>query len=570
MARLFVSYRSEDTGALAPLVAQWLMAEYGPDAIMHDVAPGLTGEQYRRSLDASLRQCAVVVALVGSASLRLADEAGLPPLSQPGDRVRVEMETALALSLPILPLLVDDTPALRVENLPASLYPLAAAASLPLHSRAPLFENEIRQVFLTLDRWMRPPQPLQYFAETPAIPTPPAQPSSAMYPGQTGPYDQTLPGALTNATPSNPYYMPQSGSQPAQRVSRRSALGGLIGLGVVLAGAGAFWLAGEHASNSANANATGTAGRAITTTTRGQTGKSGQVGMRLTTFSRHTNNVDALAWSPDGQRIASGSWDNTVRIWDASTAAPRYVFSGHSDHVISVAWSPDGARIASASDDGTAKVWDADTGTVITTYTGHAGGSVWSVAWSPDGQLIASGGRDSTAQVWDPTTGQRQLLYQGHTDAVRSICWSPDGSRLATASYDHTARVWDLTSESALGAYTGHSDKVWVVGWSADGASVASGGDTTVHVWDPATFVAHTVYKQHTGGTWWLAWSPRGRTIASCSADTTVRLWNADDGATSYVYRGHPNSVNIVAWSHDGQRIASGSDDHTVQVWRAS
>ncbi|HKV83550.1 MAG TPA: WD40 repeat domain-containing protein [Ktedonobacterales bacterium] len=576
MAKIFVSYRVEDTGDTSPIVAQWLAAEYGPSAVIRDVSPSLVGEAYRAELDAWFRHGVVVALLVGPAFVSAATATGVPLLSLPDDRVRIELETALGRSQPIVPLLLDDTPPLTPDGLPDALRALATVAALPLHSRAPLFESEMRQVYASLARWMNPPQHTPYYVETPIRPAAPATPPVVSAPAQPGAFDQTQPVTTSGGSWGTP--TPPLASQPAGAVSRRAALGGFLGLGALLAGAGVLWLARGHsvAGGPSSATTTATSSRLATATSTANAGTStasagtptGQVGTRLATYARHTNAVDALAWSPDGRWIASGAWDNTVQLWDAATGTQRLLFSGHSDHVISVAWSPDGRLLASASDDGTAKIWDAQTGAVITTYTGHGGSSVWSVAWSPDGSLIASGGRDNTAQVWNPKTGQQLHLLSGHSDAVRSVCWSPDGSRLATASYDHTARVWDVASETALGSYAGHTDKVWVVGWSADGRSVATGGDTTVHVWNPTTFAPNVIYRQHTGGTWWLAWSPRSRAIASCSADTTVRLWNADTGTTSYVYRGHSASVNFVAWSHDALRVASGSDDRTVQVWR--
>jgi TIR domain/WD domain, G-beta repeat len=161
--------------------------------------------------------------------------------------------------------------------------------------------------------------------------------------------------------------------RPPQRgLSRRTVVVGLAGLAVAgVAGGGIIWL--THSQS--------------------------YIGTTLYTYHGHSKNVDVVPWSPDGHRIASGSWDMTVQVWDASNGINVYTYHGHSDAVRAVAWSPDSHRIASGSVDKTVQVWDAADGGHAFTYHGHSK-NVDVVPWSPDGHRIASGSWDMTVQVW--------------------------------------------------------------------------------------------------------------------------------------------------------------------------
>ena len=156
----------------------------------------------------------------------------------------------------------------------------------------------------------------------------------------------------------------------------------------------------------------------------------------------HTASVQGVAFSPDGQRLASASVDQTVKVWDVATGQQSLTLNGHTKEVWSVAFSPDGQQLASASYDQTIKVWDAVTGQEALTLHGHTN-EVNSVAYSPNGQRLASASWDHTVKVWHVGTGHELLTLKGHTWSVVSVAFSPDSQRLASASHDGTVKLWD-------------------------------------------------------------------------------------------------------------------------------
>jgi WD40 repeat protein/tRNA A-37 threonylcarbamoyl transferase component Bud32 len=353
-------------------------------------------------------------------------------------------------------------------------------------------------------------------------------------------------------------HSPDTLEQRKRRPSRRELIAGLGGLALV--GSGLIWFAASHSSAPA---------LIPSPTPMKPTPTPLSLGTTLYVYHGHSREVYAVAWSPDGQRIASSSRDRMVKIWDAVDGGNPYTCSGHTDSVVSVAWSPDGKRIASGAADKTVRIWNAADGGDASTYKGHTD-VVQSAAWSPDGKRIASASFDKTVQIWNAVDGGNVATYQGHTDAVRSVAWSPDGKRIASASFDKTVQIWNAVDGSDAYTYKGHADVVWGVAWSPDGKRIASGSrDGTVQIWDAADGGNVYTYTGHVGGVWGVAWSPDGKRIASGSWDKTVQVWNAIDGSDAYTYKGHTNSVWSVVWSPDGKYIASGSDDKTVQVWQA-
>lgn len=300
-------------------------------------------------------------------------------------------------------------------------------------------------------------------------------------------------------------------------------------------------------------------------------------GTTLLNLNQHTNAVMSVAWSPDGEYIATASLDYTVKVWDARTGELVCTYAGHSAEVFALAWSPDGRYIASGSGDETVQVWNAqDCGAPATTY--DETGPVMSVAWSPDGTEIASGGWGRAIHVWQASTG-KTLWTRAANDVVSSIAWAPNGD-IAVGSYDEWVRVWDYEGH-LLFSYDYQIDgnaAVNAVAWSIQHPYLLAVGleNGMVNVWNiftpnPTNF---PILSQSSSTDDYaiqaVTWSPNGKYLALGGNDTTVQIWNFSAGKKLMTYAGHSNTVSSLAWSPNGTEIVSGSFDATAKVWKVA
>ena len=287
------------------------------------------------------------------------------------------------------------------------------------------------------------------------------------------------------------------------------------------------------------------------------------------TLYGHVSRINSLSVSPDGRRMATGSWDRTVKVWDAETGAALVTLQGHTSSVNGVSFSPNGQRIASASADGTVKVWDARSGKEMQTLKGNDQ-VLTSVTYSPDGRQIASGSNDGTVKLWNIGTETKLLTLAGHKSVVSSVAFSPDGHRIASASGDATVKLWDSASGKELAALAGHAAEVSDVEFSPDGSQiVSSSNDATLKVWDAGTGTELASLEGHLSHVFCVSFSPDGQRIASSSGDKTVKVWDAGTGEEQMTLKGHWRSVGSVDFTPDGHGIVSASDDATVKMWDA-
>ena len=285
----------------------------------------------------------------------------------------------------------------------------------------------------------------------------------------------------------------------------------------------------------------------------------------------HGDVVSCMAFSPDGTRIVSGSEDNAIRLWDAVSGKPANVtLTGHNQAVSCVAFSPDGTRIVSGGWDKTLRLWNAGTGEIVGELK-ELEKTVMSVAFSPDGTRIVSGSEDNAIRLWDANTFQpiaQPML--GHEEPVSCVAFSPDGSRIVSGSWDKTLRLWDVVTGKTIGLQQlAHKGAVRSVGFSPDGSRIVSGGqDNALRLWDAKLSAP---LHGHVGWVNCVAFSPDGKCIVSGSGDETLRLWDANTGQpVGEPLFGHSDAVNSVAFSPDGSRIVSGSGDNTLRLWNAA
>jgi WD40 repeat protein/TPR repeat protein len=275
--------------------------------------------------------------------------------------------------------------------------------------------------------------------------------------------------------------------------------------------------------------------------------------------------VAGAAYSPDGLRIVTASFDKSARVWDAGSGQQLLMLRGHTDRLESAAFSGDGQRIITAALDKTARVWSA--GNPLRSLPGHTD-ELSTAQFSPDGQRILTASADKTARIWDGTSGKSLLILSGHDDQVRAAAFSPDGRRVGTAAWDGTARLWDAATGNQLLVLRGHTERLEGVGFSSDGRRlVTAARDATVRVWDAASGAQLRVLTAGTEHVPRPEFSPDGRRIVGGASNGTVHVWDADSGKELLVLRGHTDFVNTASWSPDGRLLVTASNDATARVW---
>ena len=300
-----------------------------------------------------------------------------------------------------------------------------------------------------------------------------------------------------------------------------------------------------------------------------------QCNLDLMTLRGHSGTVWAALFSPDGKAIVTAGQDGTIRVWDGSSGEPLRMITEKGESVNALAFSPDGRFLASGSGaassagDNAVQLWDFQTGRLIRTMKGHSG-RVLSLAFTPDSRFVVSGSADWTARLWSVPGGEPIRRLEGHRTEVRCVACDPKGRVLATVGYDDNVLLWDLGTYKSIRSFRPSGWATAALAFSPDGRFLLTAGqDGAVRVWDVSSGRFIHQWGANTWFIWSLAFSPDGTLLATSSREIFPRMFAVDSSRTFLELRGHEAITYTSAFSPDGKRLLTAGEDGTAKVWKA-
>ena len=301
----------------------------------------------------------------------------------------------------------------------------------------------------------------------------------------------------------------------------------------------------------------------------------GQV-LQISTKGTHANSI---AYSPDGQFLASAGMDCLVHIWNSHTGKEVQSLKGHRNWIRDLAFSPDGQFLFTASggtqvdgqpkpgDDHTIRVWSVSSGKEIECFEGHVE-PVINIAISTDGKQIASGSTDSTVRVWNVESGEESSRFDFDHGFPSAMAFYPDSRNLFVAGSDGMVRFYDFLNGREVAQIEAHKGRIWAVAIAPNNRLFVTGGaDGTAKLWTDRTKSVRSICP-HDDAVTTVAFSPASTRFLTGSEDGTVRLWDTASGKELHRFTGHLGGIWSVTFSPDGVFAASASNDATIRFWR--
>lgn len=296
----------------------------------------------------------------------------------------------------------------------------------------------------------------------------------------------------------------------------------------------------------------------------------------IRTIEAHSGSVGAIAISANGQLIASGSDDGTIKVWNLKTGQLIRALTGHTDTIWALAISPNGQTLASSSatNDGSLKLWNLKTGKVIRTI--KQDWYVKSLAFSPDGERLAIGSWNTTArnaeiEVWNARTGKLIYSFQGSPQSNLMVAFSPDGKTLASGNEDSTIQLWDVRAGKPIRTLN-NGEAVRAIAFGRDSKTLVSESyNQIVKIWNLQTGELISTPIKDSGIVFVnaVALHPNGRILASAlgGSEGTLNLFNLQTGNAINPLTGSFSVVSSLAFTPNGQTLVSGNFDGTITFW---
>ncbi|MDF5719540.1 MAG: NB-ARC domain-containing protein [Rhizonema sp. PD37] len=295
-----------------------------------------------------------------------------------------------------------------------------------------------------------------------------------------------------------------------------------------------------------------------------------ETGQCLQILLGHTSGVQSVAFSDDGSTLASGSNDQTIRLWNIQTRQCLQILQGHTDNLMFVAFHPNRQTLITASRDDTVRLWNIQTGACLQVFNININWEL-AIALSHDGQTLVTGSNRNTVKLWDVSTGECIKTLSDYNSLVWSVAFGKDNKTIVTGSEDNTVKIWDTQTGECLQTWYEHHQRVWLVDLHLKNQVLLSiSEDQTFKLWDISSRRCLKTLKGYSNWILSLAFSPDSQTLASSSQDQKVRLWNVNTGKCQSILVGHTNLISSVAFAPQhiqDSLLASGSDDNTIKLW---
>ncbi len=324
----------------------------------------------------------------------------------------------------------------------------------------------------------------------------------------------------------------------------------------------------------------------------------------------HSSRVNCAVFGPNRRWLASGSADNSIRLWDVDSSRELRAFRGHKNWIKSIAVNRTGELLASGSNDRTVKLWNVSSGREVSTFEGH-GGPVEVVLFSPDDRWIISGSTDGIIKIWDVAAGREVKTIKGHTAGLTVLAMSTDGKTLASGGGDNSIKLWDTATWGPLKTLDKHLKKITTLMFGREAKSLWSGSaDGQLVLWDTADGRARVTMKysqpilatsqtreeeiltisadgmivswdtttgkqiravagaSEVGAFLFASVSSDGGLIASSTGNRLVELRNPTNGQVLRTLQSRAAGFLSVAMSRDGRWLAAGTNERSIRLWQ--